>query len=166
MLLWSPLSLLGNYRFSRTSRPNEDAFRREEEEQKEEEKEEEEEEENVDNVILLRGRQGWSERVYLVGIPPTLFSQGNIRARNPVRRFRHERTHALKVDDIALKKPYRLENTLNIRWVVGLGGALIYVGHANCISRIFVSLSSRYHVLGIALMENRAISFVRFLNII
>ena len=34
--------------------------------------------------FLLRGRQGWSERVHLVGIPPTLFSQGNIRARNPV----------------------------------------------------------------------------------
>jgi len=46
MLLWSPLSLLGNYRFSRTPRPNEDAIRREEEEQKEEEKEEEDEEEN------------------------------------------------------------------------------------------------------------------------
>jgi len=105
----------------------------EEEEEEKEEEEEEEEEEDIDTAILLRGRQGWSERVRLVGIPPTLFSQGNIRARNPVRRFRHESTHALKVDDIALKN--HCFEMLNICHAVGLR----YMSATRIISNICVS---------------------------
>jgi len=51
------------------------------------------------------GRQGWSERVRLVEIPPTLFSQGNIRARNPRPaafgpRETEKKRHAPEVDDM------------------------------------------------------------------